>query len=262
MTPRHWTPALVALGLAALSHPVGAQDSPGKGSLGATVGVPFVLADDDLSEGIRPRLMMMLHFQYVISPVWRFSLRGGFGWTGYSGEVPAPYPYPSSGGGVDSTKVDQLTYIYPIYASLGRVHQLHENWKVMGGLGLGMYNIKIDNDRDPIRDPVTFEIYDLWAPGLSLEAGGEYSLPANRNVGFEANVTFHQLLTSSPERYPSGFGGKHAYLDLNFGVNVYFSLPGSEPAVKPALGEDGEPAETTAPAEPDTTQPPQTPGTP
>jgi hypothetical protein len=252
----------VALGLAALSHPSQAQETPGKGSLGGTIGVPIILSDQDLSTGLRPRLMLKLHFQYVMTPAWRVSVRGGFGWTGYASDVLAPYPFPSSSGGYDTTKVDQLTYLYPLSAGVDYVRSLDENWRVLGGVGFGVYNVTIVNDRNGIQDPVTRERYSLWSPGFTLEAGGEYSLPANRNVGFEGIVTFHQMLHGDDLRYPSGFTGPHSFLDINFGVNVYFWPPGSEPQVTPALGEEEEETEPSPPPEPEVPEEPKSPETP
>ncbi len=262
---RIWTPALLALGLAALSHPAGAQDTPGKGSLGGTLGVPLMLADEDLSGGLRPRAMMKLHFQYVMTPLWRLSFRVGFGWTGYSAEEPMPYPMYSSSGGVDSTGVDVLAYLYPFTASAVYTRSVAEGWKIVAGGGVGVYNVKVVNDRIRIFDPVTFERVSLWSPGLTLEAGTEYAIPANRNVSLEGNVTFHKMLHGDEERFPSGFAGPHAFLDVNFGVNVYFRLPGSEPTVTPVLG--GQEGETTPPPAPPTTpntpaEPPKQPDTP
>ena len=258
MIRRIWTPALLALGLAGLSHPVAAQEEPGKGSLGATLGVPFVLSDSDLSEGQRPRVMLKLHFQYVMNPSWRLSLRGGWGWTGYASDVYAPYPLPGSSGTIDSTKIDQLTYLYPFTATAVYRRTMSENWTVFGGAGLGVYQVRIVNDRQSIYDPVTFERYALWSPGVTLEAGGEFAIPANRNVSLELMAGFHQLLRGDEEKFPSGYSGPHSFLDINFGVNVYFTLPGSSPQVTPVLGEsddaEGEaapPEDAAAPAEPE-----------
>lgn len=244
MIRRFWTPALLALGLVGISHPVAAQEEPGKGSLGATLGVPIVLSDSDLREGQSPRAMLKFHFQYVINPDWRLSLRGGWGWTGYSGDVYAPYPLPGHAGSIDSTKVDQLTYLYPFTATGVYRRTLSENWTIFGGAGLGVYNVRIVNDRLSIYDPVTFERYTLWSPGFTLEAGGELAIPANRNVSLELMAGYHHLLRGDETKFPSGYSGPHSFLDFNFGVNVYFSLPGSSPAVTPALGDDEAAGET------------------
>ena len=249
MIRRFWTPALLALGLAGLSHPVAAQEEPGKGSLGATLGVPIVLSDSDLSEGQRPRAMLKFHFQYVMNPSWRLSLRGGFGWTGYSGEVYAPFPLNGSSGSIDSTKVDQLTYLYPFTATAVYRKTMSEDWTLFGGAGLGMYNVRIVNDRLSVYDPVTFERFSLWSPGVTLEAGGEFAIPANRNVSLELMAGFHQMLRGDDEKFPSGYSGPHSFLDINFGVNVYFTLPGSTPSVTPVLGEGEDAEEETPPAE-------------
>ena len=252
---RIWTPGLLALGLAALSYPALAQDTPGKGSLGGSIGMPFILADEDLSQGIRPRAILKLHFQYILAPQWRLSFRGGFGWTGYADDAPIPYPVPSGTGGMDSTGIDILTYLYPFTATATYTRSLSEGWKVFGGGGLGVYNVKIVNDRVQIQDPITLEPYSLWSPGFALEAGAEYAIPANRNVAFEWNISFHRMLRGDETMYPSGYQGPHAFLDVNFGVNVYFGLGDTEPAVTPVL-EDEEGEATAPPATPPDTPPP------
>ena len=58
---------------------------------------------------------------------------------------------------------------------------------------------------------------------------------------------YHHMLRGDDTKFPSGYSGPHSFLDINFGVNVYFTLPGSSPNVTPVLGDEG--AEGTPPAD-------------
>ena len=102
------------------------------------MGVPFFFTDFDVAEGKQPRVIGKFHFGYVFNPKLRLSIRGGFGWTGYS-SVPAPFPLQGGGGSLDSTKADQLTTVVPMNVSLLYTHQLNDNWTLFGGGGPGMY---------------------------------------------------------------------------------------------------------------------------
>ena len=113
--------------------------------------------------------------------------------------------------------------------------------------------MEILNDRRVVNDPVTFERFTTWDPGFSLEVGGEYFLPANRNVSFEFMTSYNYILSADEDRFPSGYNGNHSWLDLDFGVNVYFNLPGSEPEVSGVLGDDEEASDTDTDAGADAT---------
>jgi len=54
---------------------------------------------------------------------------------------------------------------------------------------------------------------------------------------------------ASKEKYPSGYSGKYMFMDLSFGVNVYFKPLGAKSTPKPVI-----PAEP-----PPTSTPPSTP---
>lgn len=256
MTPLRWTPALLVAGLAILPTRASAEYGPGKGSLGGTLGVPFLFATQEMRAGQEPRLMGKAHFQYVFTPSMRLSLRAGWGWHHFSGDEPAPYPYPSdnstqSASVYDSTRVDQLTTWVPVTAALVHTGNLDAagNWKWFGGAGLGMYWFNIMNDRRTIKDPVTLKAVSNVSPGATGELGVEYFLPASKNVSFEWTGTANYLFETNGGKYPSGFSGRHGFVDLSFGVNIYFGTgpakvkPVAEPTAAPKT-EEKPPAET------------------
>jgi hypothetical protein len=224
LTKRLLALAILALGVAVVPYSGHAQYGPEKGSLGASVGVPFFLTDSDMKTGQSPRLIFKYHFGYVITEKWRFSTRGGFGWVGYDA-VPAPFPLQQCcGDPPDETKGDQLSIVMPFTFTMNYTHTLNDSWMLFGGLGPGLYNINIQNDRKTVHDPITFQRYKWWAPGIALEGGAEFFFPSNRNVSLEFMSTYNYMFSSDEETYPSGYNGNHSFVDFNFGVNVYFGL--------------------------------------
>ena len=245
-------PAILALGIVIFPYSVFAQSEPGQGSLGGSIGLPRFLTDNDMSEGQKPRVMFRFHFGYVFSEKLRLSLRGGFGWVGYAA-VPAPFPLQGGSGSIDVTKVDQLTTLAPFTLALDYTIRTSEGWLFYGGIGPGLYRWNILNDRRTVHDPVTFERFIAFAPGIEIEVGAEHFLPANRNVGLEFFSTYNYMLSADEDRFPSGYNGNHSWIDLNFGVNVYFNLGGSDSEVVPVFSEDDEAASepgAETPAEP------------
>lgn len=226
MTKRLLALAILALGVSVVPYSANAQYGSEKGSLGATIGVPFFVTDSDMKTGERPRIILKYHFGYVLNDNWRFSTRGGYGWTGYA-PVPAPFPLQQCcGNPPDLTKGDQLTSITLFTATMNYTHFLSESWMLFGGLGPGLYKLNVMNDRKTVYDPATYERFIWWSPGVSFEAGAEFFFPSNRNVSLEFMSTYNYLFSSDEERYPSGYNGNHSYIDFNFGANVYFSLGG------------------------------------
>lgn len=252
MNSSRWALAALAAGLVAFPSVVQAQYAPGKGSLGGSLGVPEILATGELKRGQRPRMIGKLHFQYVMANDWRLSLRGGFGWLGWSDKQPAPFVLQAEQPGGDATRGDQLLIFNPFTAAITRTQKLSGSWQAFLGAGPGAYRINIQNDHRTIFDPVTHDRYKFGSFGLSGEGGAEYFLPANRNVSLEGVASIHYLFDDHKDRYPSGYSGKHIFSDLSIGVNVYFRPLGS-PAPPPAVpsegaeGSTGEaPADTTA----------------
>jgi hypothetical protein len=266
LTPLRWTPALLAAGLAILSTTASAEYAPGKASLGGSLGVPFLYATQEMRAGQRPRVMGKAHFQYVFTPSMRLSLRGGFGWTDYSADELAPYPLPSdnttqSSAVYDTTRVDQITTLMPFTATLVHTSGLggSANWKWFAGGGLGVYHVNVMNDRRTIKDPVTLKSLSYLSPGANAELGVEYFLPANKNVSLEWLGTGHILFPTHAGDYPSGYSGRHGFVDLSFGVNIYFNAGGASVASEPtAPKEPAKKPEGEAPA-PATVPQPQTP---
>jgi hypothetical protein len=240
--------AILASGVAVFPYSANAQYAPEKGSIGATIGVPFFITDSDMSTGQRPRIILKYHLAYAITDKWRFSTRGGFGWVGYD-RVQAPFPLPECCGTYDLTKVDQLSIVKPFTFVMHYTHVLSDTWMLFGGLGPGIYGIDIQNDRKTIHDPVTFERFKWWSPGISLEGGAELFIPANRNVSLEFMSTYNWIFSAEYERYPSGYKGDHSYIDFNFGVNVYFNL--GTPEVEGVLGDEENETEAGTSTEPE-----------
>jgi hypothetical protein len=233
-----------------------AEYGPGKGSLGGTLGVPFLYATQEMRAGQQVRVMGKLHFQYVFTPAMRLSLRGGFGWMHYSEDELAPYPFPSdnstqSAEVYDTTRVDQLMTWQPFTAALVHTGDLNAagSLKWFGGAGLGLYRFNVMNDRRTVKDPVTKKELSNVSPGATGELGVEYFLPANKNVSFEWLGTMNYLFEANGGKYPSGYAGRHGFIDVSFGVNVYFGTgparvtPAAEPVAPKA--EEKPPAETT-----------------
>lgn len=220
--------ALLALGFIAFPYSADAQYEEGKGSLGGSVGAIFTLADHDIKHGQKLRPIFKLHFGYVMTERFRLSLRGGFGWKAYSGDFLAPYPLQQCcGNPPDVTKVDMKTLIYPFTGVVQYTKSLNDSWMLFGGLGPGIYNVQVTNDNKVVHDPVTFVRVNQTSPGLAAELGAEMFFPSNPNVSFEYMGTIHWIFSHDVTNFPSGFGGNDAFWDLNFGVNIYFGLPGS-----------------------------------
>jgi hypothetical protein len=209
--------------------------------------VPTILATGELKRGQRPRIIGKLHFQYVMSRDWRLSLRAGFGWLGYD-DTPAPFVLQAEQPAGDPTRTDQLVIFNPFSAVLAYTHKLSDSWQGFVGAGPGMYRVNIQNDHRTIFDPVTHARYRYFSPGASAEGGAEYFLAANRNVSLEGVSSIHYLLRDNKDRFPSGYSGKHMFLDVSIGVNVYFR-PSGTPAPPPEVPSEGTGETPIAPSE-------------
>jgi hypothetical protein len=233
-----------------------AQYAPGRGSLGGSIGLPFLIATQEFKDGQKPRLIGKAHFQYVVAPVWRLSFRGAFGWVGFDSDTPAPFPFNNDGGGFDTTRIDQLTVLNPFSAAL-QYTKRNGSVQYFVGAGPGITKINVMNDRETIYDPSTFKRHSYWSWGVGGEGGAEYFLPANENVSFELAAALQYTLERNAEQFPNGYAGKHALFDVTFGVNVYFwpfGGPKPAPAAPPAETDAG-----AAPADTTTTPPGETP---
>lgn len=235
-----------------------AQETVGKGSLGATFGAPFFLADEDTKEGQNPRLVGLANFQYVFTPKSRLALTFGYGWVAYKDGTRAPYKVvgPTT---PDSTilKDLMLTKYVPLALTYIRSFKDHgKGWVPYLGLGANLTRLEIVNDRDKIKDPATFESYVNWAPGVQVRGGTEYFLRSNKNVAFDFNAHWSYLFSKDEVRFPSGFTGPHSNLSVNVGVNVYFWPIGHKPIEVPKSPEAEAPA--IAPTEPGLPPPPGT----
>ena len=265
MNSIRWMPALVGVALVAFPSFAAAQYQPGRGSLGGSIGVPFLIATSELKDGQKPRIIGKAHFQYVFSDDWRLSLRGAFGWVGYASDTPAPFPFNNDGGGFDTTRIDQLTVMNPFTAAV-QYTKRSGSLQYFLGAGPGITKINIMNDRETIYDPTTFKRHNYWSWGVGGEGGVEYFLPANENVSFELSGALQYLLEDNVDDFPNGYNGKHALFDISFGVNVYFwPFGGPKPPTPPPPVEEGATPEATptetAPAD-TTTAPPDTSGAP
>ena len=271
--------------MVACASTVSAQGTVGKGSLGGSLGLPFFLADQDTKEGQSPRLLGLANFQYCFSDQVRLATSFGFGWVGYKEGTLAPYPLygPST---PDGTTVRDLLLTKFVPVSLTMIRSFKpqgEGWVPYAGAGVNLTRLEIVNDQDKIKDPVTFDSYVNWAPGVQARAGTEYFLGSNNNVAFDWNAHWSYLFSKNEEQFPSGFTGPHSYFSVNFGVNVYFWPIGYKsvetakdpeaqaPAVAPEATEPGlppppapDPAPPTppeTPSAPDTTKAPPVPQT-
>jgi hypothetical protein len=222
------------------------------GSLGATLGVPFILAPGELKWGQKPRIMGKGNFQYVINKSWRTSFKFGYGWNGYSDEFNAPFTLQAAEAAGDTSKGDQLVIMNPFTATVHWTHEMSKNWMWYVGAGPGVYRVNIQNDHRTIYDPVTHERFKFGSFGISGTGGMEYFLPSNHNVSLLGTATVDHLFSSFKDRFPSGYSGPYTFMDVSIGVNVYFKPLGAKstpaPAPTPAKlpsEESGAPADTT-----------------
>jgi len=251
--------------MAATVSSVHAQPRPGMGSLGAHLGVPYFIADSDTRSGEKPRILGQFHFQYKVSPRWRFSTEFGYGWVGYD-RTPSPYKLldPSTGDSI-TTKVDVLTKIQPItMTALYSFSPKATKWSPFVGVGFNITRLEIVNKRKKIQDPATFAEWVKWSPGVQGELGTELYLQANHVVSLDWSLRGSYQFSKDTKRFPSGFTGNDAYLAASFGVNVYFWPRGKKPiALAPgaAPAPESTPAPEATPAPPDTTKSPAPPDT-
>jgi len=265
LSPRiRWAVAVLAA-MAVFVSDASAQVKSGMGSLGANVGVPIFLSDSDTKTGQVPRLLAQADFQYVFSPHWRLAAQFGYGWIGYKDGIPSPYPLidPDTGGLV-YTMQDVLTKFQPLalsmlYAPKGQTGK----WGPYIGGGGSITRMEIVEKRKRIQDPATFDEWVNWGFGVQVLAGAEYFIPSKRTVSLDFSARYNYLFTKNTENFPSGFTDNDSYVNINFGVNVYFWPIGHAPveiapdAVPEPTG--AAPSETpappdTTPAPPDTTQ--------
>jgi len=230
-----WALAALAAGLFAIPYAVHAQPAPGQGSLGATLGVPFIFAPGDLKHGQKPRIMGKGNFQYVVNKTWRTAFKFGYGWNGYNDEFNAPFILQAEQVNGDTTKGDQLVIMDPFTAVLQYMHPMGKSWMGYAGAGPGVYRVNITNDGRTIFDPVTHERFKFGSFGLSGEAGAEYFLPSNKNVSLSLNGTLNYLFSSHKDKFPSGYSGPYIFADFGIGVNVYFKPLGAKSTPTPML---------------------------
>lgn len=246
-----WALAALAAGLFAIPSIARAQDQTAKGSLGATIGYPFILSPGELKWGQAPRLMGKGHFQYVINKTWRTSFTFGYGWFGWSDKFNAPFILQAEQVNGDTTKGDQLLIMNPFTAVVHYTHPLSKSWLGFVGVGPGIFRVNIQNDHRTIYDPVTHERFKFGSFGLSGDLGAEYFLPANKNVSLLGMASLDYLFGGASEsKYPSGYSGTYIFMDVNIGVNVYFKPPGAKSAPVPVLPPAEEPPPSTPSAAP------------
>ena len=147
------SPCLAAVGMA-----------PGRGAIGGQIGASYFWAQDDYSEGAEVRFAFSGNFRYVFKPWGRWQISPGFTWAGYSEGTPI-----AVGDGhhpEDEDKSNNLTLLLPMTAQFQYLHHT-KKWHYHLGVGGGFYRVWVENHREVLIDPVTFEKHPKAHGGLT-----------------------------------------------------------------------------------------------
>jgi hypothetical protein len=205
--------------------------SPGRASVGGQFGGSYFFADGDYTAGALPRFAFAGSFRYVVNPWFRWQISPGFTWTGYRSGHPIPFTdvnRPSF-----TTKREFITLVAPV-STQAQILIARAPLYAHIGLGPGIYRVWIEDDRDPVKDPVTFRVHRGLYPGLTAQVGIEHFTKTLPSTSIEFDVAWNWIMAERDEQFPSGFNSSLATAEGRIGVNYYFNL-GSTEQKKPDL---------------------------
>jgi hypothetical protein len=204
------SPCLAAVGM-----------TPGRGAIGGQLGGSYFWADGDYSEGAEVRFAFSGNFRYVFKPWGRWQISPGFTWAGYSAGTPIAVidgHHPE-----DTDKSNNLTLLLPMTLQFQYLHHT-KKWHYHLGAGGGFYRVWIENHREVLIDPVTYEKHQKIHGGLSGEFGAERFIKHLPSTSVEATLVTHWVFAQDDQAFPSGYNSFIAVTELKIGANYYFDM--------------------------------------
>jgi hypothetical protein len=225
---------VAALTTAAACYAAEPGGGPGQGGIGGQLGASTFRFDGwwgsnwfgDYSAGSQSRPVFHGHWRYQMNSHFRWEVAPGYTWAGYKGSTPMPFTDPRFPE--DKTKGEMLTQFLSVSAELQYVLR-HKQWLYYGGVGPGVYRVWVENRREVIKDPLTFNKHRGVYPGGSATFGVEHFLKSLPNTSLEGAMAGHLAFAQRDDQFPSGFNSNVMVVELRVGGNYYFT-PGPRKA--------------------------------
>jgi hypothetical protein len=224
-----WVSVAVPLMLTVASVCLGDEPGykPGRASIGGQLGLSTFRLDrilgsawfGDYSEAAKNRFAFSAQFRYVFTPKFRMQVSPGFSWTDYRAEVPAPFNdvrFPN-----DHDKGDWLTVMVPVSLQ-GQFVLRRGQWFYHAGAGPGLYRVRVTNQGEILKDPLTFKLHRGIYWGGSGELGVERFLKEMNSTSVELTLAGHVARSQKDKQFPSGLNSNVSAIELKVGMNYYF----------------------------------------
>jgi hypothetical protein len=223
MIPRVRTASIALFAVLAVASPCLATVgmAPGRGAIGGQVGGSVFWGGEDYSEGAKTRPALSAHYRYVINNRFRWQVGPGFTWAGYSKAVPMPVH--DIAKPLDYWKNTNLTLVLPVSFQLQAMFHT-KKWHYHAGAGPGVYRVWVENRREQLKDPVTFNVHSGLYAGFTAEAGVERFLKSLPSTSVEASLASHWIAAQRDAKFPSGYNSSLRVTELRVGANYYFDM--------------------------------------
>jgi hypothetical protein len=123
----------------------------------------------------------------------------------------------------DTDKSNNLTLLLPMTLQFQYLHHT-KKWHYHLGAGGGFYRVWIENHREVLIDPVTYEKHEKIHGGLTGELGAERFVKHLPSTSVEATVVTHWVFAQDDQAFPSGYNSFIAVTELKVGANYYFDM--------------------------------------
>ncbi len=190
---------------------------PRRGSIGSQLGSSYICSGGDYGVGALPRLSLAGTFGYVVSPRWRWRVNPYFTWNAYRpGTALSSFP-------AVKVKDDVLTQLVGANAQVQRTGG-KANWVWHVGAGPAIYRVVVQDHRNVIKDPETYELHQGTYVGATVEYGIERFMRSLPNTSLEWTVAYQTAFAKSDNRFPSGFNGSPGAIEIRFGGHYYYDM--------------------------------------
>jgi len=204
---RKFVGGLLFILLAGSATPSRATDLVGAGGIGVRGGSLLFTQDQETHKAAKPRLSGDLVFSYVSSDHVTFDVTTGYGWNRLSTNNPNYFVVTAT----------PITLSGRYFLRDGKV------WRPYVGAGGGLYVWSIlSHDLGSATDPATFERLRRARPGFHGMVGMERRM--SKHIGMTADGSYHYIMAKDEKRFPSGYNGDKAYVQVRLGVTFFFSL--------------------------------------
>ncbi len=220
--------ALVLLATASVGHAQKADSVatkgalPGRGGIGAQIGVSSIVSGGEYADGAQPRLSFIGHYRYVINKHWGWQVSPSFTWNGYVSHAKAPFAdlnFPTEG-------TSKQFYLTQMIGAAGQLQYFGGSGRTRWHLGAGpaIYRVVIQNHRKVVEDPISHELHQGTHLGASAEFGYERFSKKLPNTALEATLAASTAFSKSNDKWVSGWNDAPVFAEFRFGANYYYDF--------------------------------------